>query len=99
MATVNCKHLKMDLQEKTLEDLVGKQYHGEWVVDWTTKPGAMVEKVYTHYSYSYATQVVILDENTGIIKKIIAMRKLEPAKLDEIEFLIDSYKEALGMNN
>ena len=32
------------------------------------------------------------------IKKIIAMRKLDKAKLDEQEFLMDSYKEALGMN-
>lgn len=32
------------------------------------------------------------------IRKIIAMRKLEPAKLDEQEYLLDTYKEALGMN-
>jgi xanthine dehydrogenase molybdenum-binding subunit len=31
----------------------------------------MVEKVYTHYSYSYATQLVILDDD-GQIKKIVA---------------------------
>jgi xanthine dehydrogenase molybdenum-binding subunit len=31
----------------------------------------MVEKVYTHYSYSYATQLVILDDD-GQIKKVIA---------------------------
>ena len=31
----------------------------------------MVEKIYTHYSYSYATQVVILDE-AGQVEKIIA---------------------------
>ncbi len=40
-------------------------------MDWTTKPGAMVEKVYTHYSYSYATQLVILDDD-GQIAKVIA---------------------------
>ncbi len=66
-----CKGLKKDLEKHSLEELVGKQYRGFWIVDWTTKPGAMVEKVYTHYSYSYATQLVTLDEN-GQIEKITA---------------------------
>ncbi|MEM7034079.1 MAG: molybdopterin cofactor-binding domain-containing protein [Chloroflexota bacterium] len=65
------KDLKTDLETKSLAELVGKKYEGEWVVDWTTKPGAMVEKVYTHYSYSYATQLVTLDDR-GKIKKITA---------------------------
>ncbi len=66
-----CKRFKADLEYHKLEELVGRQYEGEFVVDWTTKPGAMVEKVYTHYSYSYATQVVILDDE-GQVEKIIA---------------------------
>ncbi|MCK5920211.1 MAG: molybdopterin-dependent oxidoreductase, partial [Methylococcales bacterium] len=71
-ATIDAsKGLKADLQTKSLAELVGNEYHGEWVVDWTTKPGAMVEKVYTHYSYSYATQLVTLDE-FGQIEKITA---------------------------
>jgi xanthine dehydrogenase molybdenum-binding subunit len=65
------KKLKVDLQGSELSQLVGRVYEGEWVVNWTTKPGAMVEKVYTHYSYSYATQLVILDED-GQIEKVIA---------------------------
>ena len=71
-ATIDaCKQLKQDLETQSLADLAGKQYVGEFSVEWTTKPGAMVEKVYTHYSYSYATQVVILDED-GQVEKIIA---------------------------
>jgi aldehyde oxidoreductase len=66
-----CKQLKVDLQSHSLADLVGKRYHGSWLVDWTTKPGADVEKVYTHYSYSYATQLVTLDDD-GQIAKITA---------------------------
>jgi CO/xanthine dehydrogenase Mo-binding subunit len=66
-----CKDLKEDLQNNSLADLVGRQYEGRWIVDWTTKPGAMAEKVYTHYSYSYATQLVVLNEN-GQIKKVTA---------------------------
>ena len=67
-----CQKLKEDLQNHDLAELVGRQYSGKFVVDWTTKPGAMVEKVYTHYSYSYATQLVILDEEKGFVKKIVA---------------------------
>ena len=66
-----CKGLKADLENNTLEKLVGKSYVGDFTVDWTTKPGTMVDKIYTHYSYSYATQVVILDED-GQLEKIIA---------------------------
>lgn len=76
-----CRNLKADLENHSLEDLAGRQYMGEFTIDWTTKPkqtqDVMVgqdadnHKVYTHYSYSYATQVVILDES-GQVKKIIA---------------------------
>ena len=66
-----CRTLKEDLQAHDLADLVGREYMGEWVVDWTTKPGAPTEKVYTHYSYSYATQLVTLFDD-GTIEKITA---------------------------
>ncbi len=66
-----CRQLKADLATHALDDLTGRVYEGEWVVDWTTKPGAMVEKVYTHYSYSYATQVVTLDDE-GRIDRVVA---------------------------
>jgi selenium-dependent xanthine dehydrogenase len=65
------KGLKADLASHSLAELVGKQYQGEWIVDWTTKIGAEIEDVKTHYSYSYATQVVILDEE-GHIQKVTA---------------------------
>lgn len=67
-----CKGFKRDLETHTLAELVGRSYTGEFRVTWTTKPGAMVEKVYTHYSYSYATQLVVLDEETGQIRKVTA---------------------------
>jgi aldehyde oxidoreductase len=66
-----CKQLKEDLKSHSLAELVGRSYEGFFRVDWTTKPGAMVEKVYTHYSYSYATQLVTLDDD-GRIQKITA---------------------------
>jgi CO/xanthine dehydrogenase Mo-binding subunit len=65
--------IRADLATKTLADLVGTVYMGEWIVDWTTKPGyqnAQGEEI-THYSYSYATQLVILDDN-GQVAKVTA---------------------------
>jgi aldehyde oxidoreductase len=58
-----CKKLKKDLNNKTLEDLTGNIYDGEWICDWTTKLGSNGGEIITHYSYSYATQVVVLDDN------------------------------------
>ncbi|MBK7107225.1 MAG: selenium-dependent xanthine dehydrogenase [Ignavibacteriae bacterium] len=66
-----CKQLKEDLSNNTLEELIGKTYTGIWVCDWTTKPGATAKEIITHYSYSYATQVVILNDD-GKIEKIVA---------------------------
>lgn len=66
-----CKELKNDLKTASLADLVGREYYGEWVCDWTNKPGNDGGKPCTHYSYSYATQVVILAED-GAIEKVIA---------------------------
>ncbi len=66
-----CKQLKEDLKTNTLSDLAGKTYTGQWICDWTTKPEDKTKEIITHYSYSYATQVVILDNN-GQIKKVVA---------------------------
>ena len=65
------KKLVKDLKNSTLEQLVGKIYAGSYLCDWTTKPGADVPEIITHYSYGYAAQVCILDE-TGKPEKIIA---------------------------
>ncbi|WP_374689748.1 xanthine dehydrogenase family protein molybdopterin-binding subunit, partial [Promineifilum sp.] len=63
--------LREELQTHTLADLVGRVYEGAWIVDWTTKPGKATDKIVTHYSYSYATQLVTLDDD-GQIAKITA---------------------------
>ena len=63
--------LREDLKTHTLAELAGRQYEGAWIVDWTTKPGKDHGKIVTHYSYSYATQLVILDED-GQIAKVTA---------------------------
>jgi len=65
------KKLREDLQTKTLAELAGNTYVGEWVCNWTTKPGKETGEIITHYSYSFATQVVVLDD-AGEIDTIYA---------------------------
>lgn len=61
-----CKKLNEDLRTHSLNELAGKVYFGEWVCDWTTKPGDESKEIITHYSYSYATQVVVLNDEGKI---------------------------------
>ncbi len=64
--------LAADLQTVALAALIGRDYRGEWVCDWTTGPGGVDGKPpVTHYSYSYAAQVAILDD-AGKVEEIIA---------------------------
>jgi xanthine dehydrogenase molybdenum-binding subunit len=64
--------LSTDLTSHTLDDLVGREYNGSWKVDWTSKPGDQSKENITHYSYSYATQLVILDEGGQLMKVVAA---------------------------
>lgn len=54
-----------------LYHLAGNRYSGKYYCDWTTKPGAKVKKIVTHYSYGYAAQLVVLNE-AGEIDKVYA---------------------------
>lgn len=67
------RQLRADLDQAggRLDGLVGRQYNGSWVCDWTTKPETKTDRPITHYSYSYATQLVILDDD-GQIARIVA---------------------------
>jgi len=65
------KQIREDLKSKTLKDLAGKTYKGNYTCDWTTKPGADVKEIITHFAYGYATQLVVLDEK-GEIKTVYA---------------------------
>ncbi len=66
-----CRKLKEDLRDNSLDMLTDKIYEGEWACDWTTNPDSKVDEIVTHYSYSYATQVVLLDDK-GLIEKVVA---------------------------
>jgi len=65
------KTITKDLQNNSLKELSGNIYSGKYICDWTTKPGDKTDKPLIHFSYGYATQVVILDE-FGKINKVIA---------------------------
>lgn len=66
-----CIRLREDLKTARPDELTGRQYRGRWVCDWTTKPGDNAETIITHYSYGYAAQLVVLDEE-GQLKKVYA---------------------------
>ena len=63
--------LRNDLQKHTLAELSGNIYPGSYLCDWTTKPGDPSGKIITHYSYGYAAQLAVLDEN-GKLSKVVA---------------------------
>jgi CO/xanthine dehydrogenase Mo-binding subunit len=65
------KQIREDLKNNTLQQLSGKIYKGNYTCDWTTKPGADVKEIITHFAYGYATQLVVLDEK-GKIETIYA---------------------------
>jgi aldehyde oxidoreductase len=63
--------LKKDLKNKTLDQLEGKVYNGEYICDWTT-PADFDGEVISHFAYSFAVQMVILSDE-GKIKKVTAV--------------------------
>jgi len=77
--------LKAELGGGKLEDLAGREFLGEVVIDWTNKPGEEVERPVTHFAYGWAAQVVLLDEE-GRVEKVIAAhdvgRAINPTLLE-----------------
>jgi xanthine dehydrogenase molybdenum-binding subunit len=62
-----------DLKEHRLEELVGREYDGEYICDFTTRPGTpeSFTNPTTHLTFSYATQVVILNDE-GRLERVVA---------------------------
>ena len=60
------KKINQDIKNLKLEKIVGNVYRGSYVCDWTTKPGDDVKEIITHYSYGYATQLVVLNDDCEI---------------------------------
>jgi selenium-dependent xanthine dehydrogenase len=60
------KQIRDELSKHSLKELTGKIYNGNYTCDWTTKPGADVKEVITHFAYGYAAQLVVLNDKGGI---------------------------------
>lgn len=65
--------LAEDLKHSALDQLAGREYTGDYVCNFTTKPGTpeALTNPTTHMTFSYATQLVILDD-AGRIERVVA---------------------------
>ena len=67
-----CEKLQKELRSgKALQDLIGQEFYGEYLAK-TDPLGADVPNPVSHVAYGYATQMCILDRETGRIKKMVA---------------------------
>ena len=66
-----CEKLAEALEGKTLADLIGREFYGEYLAK-TDPLGADVPNPVSHVAYGYATQMCVLDKDTGRIKRFIA---------------------------
>jgi len=51
---------------------IGVDYEGEYRVDWTNSLSENLENPIIHSTFGYASQVVIIDNETGKVEKVIA---------------------------
>jgi xanthine dehydrogenase molybdenum-binding subunit len=65
--------LAEDLKTASLGDLAGREYMGSVVYSFTTRPGTpeAAKDPTTHFTFSYATQLVILDDD-GHLERVVA---------------------------
>ncbi len=76
------RKLRQALTGATLAELEGQEFLGEFFCTLTTAPGAQVEEPVTHMTFSYAAQVVELDEDGHILRVTAAHdvgRAINPA--------------------
>lgn len=66
-----CEKLMEAKKGKTLEDLKGQEFYGEYLAK-TDPLGADVPNPVSHVAYGYATQMCVLDPKTAKIEKITA---------------------------
>ena len=68
---IAAQKLSDELGRHPLETLTGHEFHGEYICDFTTAPGAGAEEPVTHMAFGFATQVVLLNDD-GTIRKVVA---------------------------
>lgn len=82
------EELAKALKNKKLSDLEGQEFYGEF--DAITDPlGSPKENPISHVGYSYATQVVLLDENGKVEKVVAAYDVGQPVNLQSVEGQIE----------
>lgn len=60
------------LETKTLKELAGEEFHGEYISNFTVPPGTDTENPVTHFAFSYAVQLALLNEK-GKVDKMYAI--------------------------
>lgn len=81
--------LKMALDSgKTIGELEGMEFYGEYSVQ-TDPLGAIKENPISHVSYSYGTQVIILNEEGKITKAVSAFDVGTPVNIQSVEGQIE----------
>jgi xanthine dehydrogenase molybdenum-binding subunit len=67
------RQLAADLKDLPLEQLAGREYAGNYVCNFTTRPGTpeAVQNPTTHLTFSYSTQLVILGDD-GRLQRVVA---------------------------
>ena len=63
------RKLRDEAGDRPLSQFEGREFYGEYVVDWTTRNDA--PEPVTHFCYGWATQVVMLDDE-GKLSRVIA---------------------------
>lgn len=67
-----CEKLRKELERgETLQHLMGQEFYGEYLAK-TDPLGADVPNPVSHVAYGYATQMCILDPDSGRIEKMVA---------------------------
>ena len=77
--------IKKELEGKTLKDLEGEEYYAEYLGK-TDKLGSPLPHPISHVAYGYATQLCVLNKESGKIEKMIAAhdvgRAINPLSLE-----------------
>ncbi len=73
-----CEKLVQALKGRELAELQGQEFYGEYLAK-TDKLGAQVPNPVSHVAYGYATQMCVLDRETGRIKKLIGVHDVGKA--------------------
>lgn len=80
--------LKLALEGKTLEDLEGSEFLGEYSAE-TDPLGAIKDNPISHVSYSYGAQLIILDDKGYITKAVSAFDVGTPVNIQSVEGQIE----------